>query len=134
MDKQKRQVNNTHQSTIQTAYVTLAHENLEELVEFYQNLLGYPPSPHESEQYAEFSLPGLKLALFKPRADHTEEFSKPASSMSLCLEVENLESTISTLTGLGYAPPDDIIHASHGQEIYAYDPAGNRLILHQSSS
>ncbi len=25
-----------------------------------------------------------------------------------------------------------LITASHGREIYAFDPAGNRLILHQS--
>lgn len=53
-------------------------------------------------------------------------------AMSLCLEVRNLESAIAHLTALGYPPPGEILTASHGREIYAYDPAGNRLILHQS--
>jgi hypothetical protein len=39
---------------------------------------------------------------------------------------------IATLTHLGYPPPGEIIEASHGREIYAYDPAKNRLILHQA--
>ncbi|MFM6271339.1 MAG: hypothetical protein ACKPFA_33295, partial [Dolichospermum sp.] len=52
---------------------------------------------------------------------------------SLCLEVNNLESAISYLTSLGYPPLGIIYTASHGKEIYAYDPDGNRLILHQSN-
>ena len=83
------------------------------------------------ERYAEFVLPALKLALFKP--SDGQEFVGPAGSMSLCLEVTDLESAIATLKDLGHSPPGDVIDASHGQEIYAYDPAGNRLILHQSS-
>lgn len=117
--------------TPQTLYVTLASECLRELVAFYQGLLGCLPHHHSPEHYAEFRLPGLKLALFKPSADHRQEFSKPAGSMSLCLEVENLQDAIATVTALGYPPPGSITHASHGQEIYAYDPSGNRLIMHQ---
>jgi len=54
------------------------------------------------------------------------------SGMSLCLEVENLETAIAHLTQLGSPPAEPIITASHGREIYAYDPDGNWLILHQS--
>ncbi|EKQ68223.1 Glyoxalase/Bleomycin resistance protein/Dioxygenase superfamily [Leptolyngbyaceae cyanobacterium JSC-12] len=54
--------------------------------------------------------------------------------MSLCLEVENLEGAIAHLTQLGYPPPGEILTASHGREIYAYDPDGNWLILHQNYS
>lgn len=117
--------------TLQTLYVTLASDHLQELVAFYQALLGCAPHHHTPERYAEFWLPGLKLALFKPSADHRQEFFNPAGSMSLCLEVENLHDAIATVTALGYPPPGTITHASHGQEIYAYDPSGNRLILHQ---
>ncbi len=53
--------------------------------------------------------------------------------MSLCLDVENLEVAIAHLTQLGYPPSGDIITASHGREMYAYDPDGNWLILHQDS-
>jgi hypothetical protein len=52
--------------------------------------------------------------------------------MSLCLEVASLEDSIDKLTQLGYPPLAQITTASHGREIYAYDPDGNRLILHQS--
>ncbi|MEM9482785.1 MAG: glyoxalase [Cyanobacteria bacterium P01_F01_bin.116] len=120
-------------SLIQEAFVTLAAENLNALIEFYQALLDLEPYPYVPEHYAEFALPGLKLALFKPNANHNEEFIGSAASMSLCLEVRDLDVAIATLAHLGHTPPCPIIHASHGQEIYAYDPAGNRLILHQST-
>ncbi|MEM8611093.1 MAG: glyoxalase [Cyanobacteria bacterium P01_H01_bin.105] len=116
---------------LKTAYVTLASKNLPCLVEFYQGLLDQSPQVYVPERYAEFRLPGLKLALFKPKDG--QEFVGAAGSISLCLEVEDLEGAIATLTTLGYPPPGNIMHASHGQEIYAYDSAGNRLILHQSS-
>ena len=52
--------------------------------------------------------------------------------MSLCLEVEQLETAIEHLRCLGFPPLGEIVVASHGREIYAYDPAGNRLILHEA--
>lgn len=127
-------MDNAQQIAINTAYVTLASKNLEPLVAFYQGLLEHPPNLHIPGHYAEFTLTGLKLALFKPSNDHTQEFSGPTGSMSLCLEVKDLECAIAKLTGLGYPPPGQIIYANHGREIYVYDPGGNRLILHQSPS
>ena len=43
----------------------------------------------------------------------------------------NLEAAIAHLDVLGYLPPGEIMTASHGREIYAYDPIGNRLILYE---
>lgn len=117
--------------SIQTAFVTLASEQLQDLVVFYRGLLGQEPQLYRPGRYGEFRLPGLRLALFKP--SDGSEFAGAAGGMSLCLEVEDLGDAIASLTQLGYPPPGAIIHASHGQEIYAYDPDGNRLILHQSS-
>ena len=118
--------------TVQAAFATLASEELSALVEFYQGLLNQVPQSYVPGRYAEFALPGLKLALFKPSSGHKPEFRGSAGSMSLCLEVGDLAGAIATLTQLGHPPPGNVIHASHGQEIYAYDPAGNRLILHQA--
>lgn len=115
------------------AFVTLATVRLMLLAEFYQQFLGQVPSPLLSQQYAEFKLPGLRLALFAPQTGHRTEFDQPhRSAMSLCLEVVSLEAAIARLTTMGYPPPGKIITASHGQEIYAYDPDGNRIILHQT--
>jgi len=58
----------------------------------------------------------------------------PSLGMSLCLEVESLDAAIAHLSQLGCPPPGNILTASHGREIYAYDPDGNWLILHQSYS
>lgn len=114
-------------------FVTLAAPNLGILVEFYTELLGIQPQSLIPNVYAEFQLPGLKLGIFKPKSTQIEEFlSEAKTGMSLCLEVVNLDSAIATLSDLGYPPPGEILTASHGREIYAYDPLGNRLILHQS--
>ena len=115
------------------AFLTLAGEDFKRLVDFYCKLLRRNPQPYRPEVYAEFQLPGMRLGIFKPNIDHAAEFAGPSSGgLSLCLEVEDLEGAIAHLTNLGYPPPDAIVAASHGQEIYAYDPAGNRIILHQS--
>ncbi|MDJ0713083.1 MAG: VOC family protein [Prochloraceae cyanobacterium] len=114
------------------AFVTIASDDFVTLVEFYSQLLGTEPNPTIAKVYAEFNLKGLRLGIFKPKENNQQEFADSAGSpMSLCIEVENLEEAIERLTEIGYPPPGKIIIASHGREIYAYDPAGNRLILHQ---
>jgi predicted enzyme related to lactoylglutathione lyase len=110
-------------------FVALADSEAK-LVPFYQQLFELEPSVW-SPQYAEFELPGLKLGIFKPKADQQQQF-QGAGGISLCLEVEQLEQAIEQLTEMGYAPPEEIMAASHGREVYAYDPTGNRLILHES--
>ncbi|RUR78727.1 VOC family protein [Chlorogloeopsis fritschii PCC 9212] len=117
------------------AIVTLASVNIENLVVFYTKLLGFEPATLIPNVYAEFQLPGLKLGIFKPKQTNSSEFENSVrSKMSLCLEVSDLENAIAHLSLLGYPPPGEIIVASHGKEIYAYDPDGNRLILHQSKN
>ena len=114
------------------AFVTLASINIEELVLFYTQLLRQPKL-YIPNVYAEFQLPGLKLAIFKPKHTNQSEFENTFKSrMSLCLEVTNLENAIAHITALGYPPPGEILTVSHGREIYAYDPDRNRLIIHQS--
>jgi predicted enzyme related to lactoylglutathione lyase len=116
-----------------SALVTIASCNFDPVVDFYTKFLEIAPQPYRSNVYAEFGLPGLRLGIFCPKASNREEFSQSRQSgMSICLEVESLESAIDSLARLGYTPPGDITTASHGREIYAYDPDGNRLILHQS--
>ena len=115
------------------AFVTLAASEIITLVEFYRQLLGQQPDPFIPNVYAEFKLNGLRLGIFQPKINHQSEFANSAGSgMSLCIEVEDLEAAIAHLSQIGYPPLGEMIAASHGREIYAYDPAGNRLILHQS--
>lgn len=114
-----------------TAFVTLASINIEKLVLFYTQLLTQPKL-YIPSVYAEFQLPGFKIAIFKPKETNQFEFENTfKSGMSLCLEVTNLENAIAHVTALGYPPPGEILTPSHGREIYAYDPDGNRLIIHQ---
>ncbi len=113
------------------ALVTLAAVDTEKIVIFYTQILGLEPVTHIANVYAEFQLSGLRLGIFKPKETNQQEFQPAKSGMSLCLEVSDLEGVVAHLTALGYPPPGDILIASHGREIYAYDPALNRLILHQ---
>jgi predicted enzyme related to lactoylglutathione lyase len=116
------------------AFLTLASADIDTLVRFYTQLLNQEPKPYIPNVYAEFQLSGLRLGIFKPKESQANEFSNSAQSgISLCLEVGDLEEAIAYLTSLGYPPSGEITTASHGREIYAYDPDGNRLILHQSS-
>jgi predicted enzyme related to lactoylglutathione lyase len=113
-------------------FVTLADPDGELLVRFYTRLFGQEPSVYIPKVYAEFQLPGLRLGIFNPKSNHREEF-EGRGGMSLCVEVEDLIGAIAHLTSLGYPPPGEIAIASHGREIYAYDPQGNRLILHEKN-
>lgn len=115
------------------AFVTLATQQLDTTIAFYKALLDSDPQAYIPNIYAEFLLPGLKLGIFQPKPENYPEFASPDNDrMSLCLEVENLETAIAYLTNLGYPPADPVMTTSHGREIYAYDPDGNRLILHQA--
>ena len=118
---------------LSTAFLTIATIDFDGLVAFYKGLLAQEPKPFIPNIYGEFNLPGLRLAIFRPKESHASEFNHSAnSSMSICLEVDSLEAAIEKLKKLGHAPKGEIMTASHGREIYAYDPIGNRLILHQS--
>lgn len=115
------------------AIIALADVEPEILVHFYIQLLGQKPVEYIPKVYA-FQLPGLQLVIFKPKQTNQFEFENCGKNgMSLCLEVSDLDKAINHLTVLGYPPPGDILTASHGREIYVYDPTGNRLILHQSN-
>ncbi|NMG18377.1 VOC family protein [Brasilonema bromeliae] len=115
------------------AFVTLATFQIENLVGFYTQFLGIEPTTYIPNIYAEFRLPSFKLGIFQPKQIHFSEFENSAKSkVSLCLEVSDLESVIAYLSVLGCSPPKEVMTASHGREIYAYDPDGNRIIIHQS--
>lgn len=114
------------------AFLTIATPELENAIAFYSQLLNRKPQPYIPNVYAEFNLKSLRLGIFKPKEDNETEFnSSRYSGMSICLEVDDLETVITHLSNMGYPPPGKIKIASHGKEIYAYDPMNNRLILHQ---
>lgn len=116
-----------------TVFVALADGPAAELVSFYRHLFG-EPTVSLPLVYSEFALPGLRLGIFQPKPDHRLEFAGQTGSMSLCVEVLDLEAAIAMIAALGCPVAGTIMVASHGREIYAYDPAGNRLILHESAA
>jgi predicted enzyme related to lactoylglutathione lyase len=119
---------------ITSALVTIASVNFDVVVDFYTQFLELAPTAYIPLVYAEFPIAGMKLGIFCPKASNRAEFGHPKQSgMSLCVEVKKLEDSIDKLAQLGYPPPGQITTASHGREIYAYDPDGNRLILHEAT-
>jgi catechol 2,3-dioxygenase-like lactoylglutathione lyase family enzyme len=125
------------------ALLTLASPQFDHLVQFYRQFLSLEPVTLLPNSYAEFHLPGLRLGIFRPKdreevdggwgiGDSENPFPSSPTGMALCLEVPNLEEAITHLATLGYPPSSDIIAASHGCEVYAADPDGNWLILHQT--
>jgi len=117
---------------IQEAFLTIGTEKFTEVVDFYRQFLNQDPNPYNPKKYAEFQIQALRLAIFYPKSDHKAEFSQVGgSAFSLCLAVKDLDSAITHLQNLGYSPTTEIQTASHGREIYVYDPAHNRLILYQ---
>lgn len=116
-----------------TALVTIASTNFDSIVDFYAQFLARSPEPYRPQVYAEFEVAGLRLGIFCPHSTHRSEFAHAhPARMSICWEVTNLEQAIERLHQIGYPPAGEMIDASHGREIYAYDPDGNRLILHHS--
>ncbi|NDJ15829.1 VOC family protein [Myxacorys almedinensis] len=114
---------------IKRALVAIAAADFERSSAFYRQIFQREPTVYAPGSYAEFQVEGLRVGLYNPRA--SEARSLPYPLVSLCLEVERLEDAIAHLTSLGYPPPGAILSPSHGREIYAYDPDGNRIILYQ---
>lgn len=114
-------------------FLAIATDDIQALTDFYSQLLQRQPDVYRPSIYTEFHLERLRLGIFKPKLERQKEFENLGSGMSLCIEVENIDIAIATLINMGFPPPGEIIEASHGKEIYAYDPEGNRLILHQTA-
>ncbi len=116
----------------QRAWITLAPRNFSKACEFYSNLLGKPPDQTlmRSNQliYAEFHLTGFNLGIYAPKF---QPQASGYSSLSMCFQVDDLETSIELITNLGYPPAGEIVTASHGREVYVFDPDENRLILYQ---
>jgi predicted enzyme related to lactoylglutathione lyase len=114
------------------ALVTIAAADFDRLLNFYAILLQQAPQPYQPNVYGGFKVAGLDLGIFKPKASNIAEFISPGGgAVSLCLSVDNLEIALAHLAEAGYPQTTTVLTASHGREIYVYDPDGNRIILHQ---
>jgi predicted enzyme related to lactoylglutathione lyase len=116
--------------TYRRAFITIAAQNWQQSVTFYQTLCQTPPLTYQADRYAEFDLAGLRIGIYRPKAAEIVS-PQPYPLLSLCLEVSSLEAAIAHLTDSGYPVPAGIQTISHGREVYAYDPDGNRLILYE---
>jgi predicted enzyme related to lactoylglutathione lyase len=102
------------------------------MVEFYAELLQQSPEPYRPAVYGGFRLPGLELGIFRPSENRQAEFTPPSHSLSICIELLNLDEAFAELSQLDNIQISALITASHGREFYITDPDGNRIILHQT--
>ncbi len=113
------------------ALAAIGAEDFARAVAFYAGLLGREPDERIRDAYAAFHLPGLRLAIFRPRAGGADDFRNPPgrrAGLNLVLEVADVPRAaveVERLGGSSTAP----FETPHGREAYAYDPDGNRLIL-----
>lgn len=118
---------------IQKAWMTIATIQFDRSVEFYQHLFQRSPQIFTPEKYAEFEACGIRLGIYRPTAEESPR--APITlfpAVSLCLQVEELESAIAHLHQ-AESHVGEIRSVSHGREAYAYDPDGNRIILYEPS-
>jgi predicted enzyme related to lactoylglutathione lyase len=111
---------------------TIATINFDRMVEFYAELLQQSPEPYRPAVYGGFRLPGLELGIFRPSENRQAEFTPPSHSLSICIELLNLDEAFAELSQLDNIQISALITASHGREFYITDPDGNRIILHQT--
>lgn len=111
--------------------VAIAAINFDEMKQFYCRILQQEPARSIQDVYVEFQLPDLRLGLFKPRPDNRPEFLHDTrSTASIVLEVLDIDEAAKHFRAVG-CTPGKIIDAFHGKEFYVYDPAQNRLIIHE---
>jgi predicted enzyme related to lactoylglutathione lyase len=112
------------------AFVTLAAPQWERSIAFYSQLLNQEPHGLQADRYGAFDLGSWKLAIYRPKR---EELEPPGTypALSLCFQVPDLDETLTHLAKLNLDPPGPIQAASHGREVYLYDPDGNRIILYE---
>jgi predicted enzyme related to lactoylglutathione lyase len=109
------------------AFVTLAAPQWDRSIAFYSQLLNQNPQGLQADRYGAFDLGGWKLAIYRPKL---EELESPGIALSLCFQVPDLDKTLAHLAKLNL-DPGPIQTASHGREVYLYDPDGNRIILYE---
>ena len=119
---------------IQKAWVTIAAVQFDRSVQFYRYLFQQEPQVFTPEKYAEFQAFGIRLGIYRPTMEESPDRAPITlfPSVSLCMQIENLESAIVRLTQAD-AHVGEVRSVSHGREAYAYDPDGNRIILYETN-
>jgi predicted enzyme related to lactoylglutathione lyase len=111
------------------AFVTIAAPQWGRSIAFYSQLLHQEPEGLQADRYGAFDLGGWKLVIYCPKLGEQAP-PTPYPTLSLCFQVPDLDATLAHLARLNL-DPGPIQTASHGREVYLYDPDGNRIILYE---
>ena len=95
--------------------------NMDQAVNFYQNILGLDIKFRDGERWTQFDVNGVGVAL----ADPSEGAVPPGGGATVVLEVEDLGEMRDKLTQNGVTVNATVDMGGHGQYFTAVDPAGN---------
>lgn len=101
--------------------------NMEEMVEFYEKVLGLPLQFVDRDQWAQFKVGDVSFALGGPE----EIPENHETGAVVTFEVDNLKETKKNLEKNGIKVSDIRDMGSHGKTCSFYDPSKNIVQLYQ---
>lgn len=111
------------------ASVTLMVSDFDRAVRFYTETLGLPLKGRYENEFAEVEAPGLNIGLHPLGTQEPE--AKPRRSITLGLQVDDLEAAIKDLKGRGVRFTSDTSEDGFLSLIFFEDPDGYTLYLCQ---
>ncbi len=116
------------------AHVCFIVKDLESSITFYRDKLGMAPGfdfiDEKGKRFGVYLHVGGRsfLELF---AGQPEPAAKQQAYKHLCLEVDDLLATVTTLRGRGVEVSEPKLGSDHSWQAWIADPDGNRMELHQ---
>lgn len=115
----------TQKASIQSLYmVVLMQENLEQALEFYQNL-GLKKIFYLPEKWAELELNGIRVGLCPTQA------VEKGRHTGIVFQVNDMQAMHDMLVSQGAEFATAPITATHGIMASCFDPSGNKIDLYQ---
>ena len=104
--------------------------NVEKLLAFYKETLGFEVRENYGSKYAEVQTDGFVIGLHLKNS--SQENNSPTSNMMIGLRVEDLENSMKELKSKDVTFSTPIEDGAAGKFAYFEDPEGNQLYLWQS--
>ncbi len=116
------------------AHICFTVSNLEESIAFYKDKLGFSPAfdfiNEKGEKFGVYLHIGernfIELFVSKPEPPDQKQ-----SYRHFCLEVDDIQTTVSKIRSNGVEVSDIKMGGDHSWQAWLSDPDGNRIELHQ---
>jgi predicted enzyme related to lactoylglutathione lyase len=124
--------------TVSVRYIV---NNVDEVLPFYQDMLGFNVDMHPAPGFASISRGELRLLLNQPgggggagRSMDDGRQPEPGGWNRIQIEVEDIEATVAKLTASGAVFRNSIVTGNGGKQALVEDPSGNAIELFQPFS